>query len=402
MNHKELLILILLFLFIAGGLFGVAVWLVLVPVCTCLSFWEKRKGWGNGPTKVTIADYFVLAIVFSETLSILFSEYRNNSILSSYPIVLAAFFWFFFRNHTVKRDFLYYLDIGLSVVLFILSIITIAGFISFKQKFAILAPTSLVEFKQGFSPGGAPINDWVFILLCLLPFPFELAAKGTKWVVIVTAIMNAAFALVAIGLCLSRGAYIAVAVFYGVILAEAFLGGGKAAKKTVVIMVGALLLGCMGELPAHREVITTLSMSKTSTQVRSTMGRFRQISDAVTLWKEHPWTGVGGGNFNLAYDLAIDDEELSTVRTTSTYSLILVERGLVGAMAYTGFIISILFLGLSRHRKSKTRIFYIAGFAAVCVRGFFFSSLFYYRITLTLVVLLAFLSVQETESTPHV
>lgn len=401
MDRKELLIFIILCLFIAGGLFGTVVWLVLIPVCIGLSILNLRKGIRKYPPKVNLADIFVLAVILSEILSILFSRYRSNSIRSSFPIVLAAFFWFFFRGHALSEKTRYYLDFGLSGLSAIFSIITIVGFISFKKKFAIFAPISLVEFKQRFFPGGMPINDWVVFLLCLLPFPFNLALTKTKKWIMVVALLAAALSLVAIGLCLSRGAYVAASVFYGMGIIGAFLKDKKANENKVVIMVVTIILGCVGLLPVRQEVMTTLSMSKTSTQVRSTHGRFQQMSDAVILWKEKPWAGVGGGNFNLAYDSAMDDEELSTVRATSTYSLILVEKGLVGAIAYMGLMLSILFLGLSRYRKRDVGPFFLAGFTALCVRGLFFTSFFYYRIALTLVVLLALLSVQEAESRSH-
>lgn len=401
MDRKELLIFIILCLFIAGGLFGTVVWLVLIPVCIGLSILNLRKGIRNYPPKVNLADIFVLAVILSEILSILFSRYRSNSIRSSFPIVLAAFFWFFFRDHSMSEKTCYYLDIGMSGLSTILSIITIVGFISFKKKFAIFAPISLVEFKQSFSPGGMPINDWVVFLLCLLPFPFNMASIIKKKWMSVVALGTASLSLVAIGLCLSRGAYVAAFVFYGMAIIGGFLKDKKVTKKTVVIMAVTILLGCVGLLPARQEVMTTLSMSKTSTQVRSTHGRFQQMNDAVILWKEKPLTGVGSGNFNLAYDCVMDDEELSTVRATSTYSLILVEKGLVGAIAYIGLILSILFLCLSRCPKREGGAFFLAGFSALCVRGLFFTSFFYYKVALTLVLLLALLSVQEAESYSH-
>ena len=401
MSRNEHIAFILFCLFLAGGLFGTSVWAALLIICVVYTAIEKRKGDGVSSVKTNIADVFVLAVILAEMLSLLFSQYQSNSVRFSYPIVLVAFFWFFFRRQCLGYSSQLFVNIGLSGFSAILSAVTIAGFISFKKEYAIFAPASLIEFKNNFTPAGMPINDWVAYLLCLLPYPFDWAVKEKrKWKKVV-AIVDAALSLIAIGLCLSRGAYVAVAIFFLVSVAFSIFMGKTSARKTVVILSVSLFLAVVCLLPVRAEVMTTLAMSETSTQVRSTNGRLRQMEDAISLWKEHPWTGVGSGNFNLVYDSGFHDEVISTARATSTYSLILVEKGLVGVIAYGGLILVILAINLIRCRSGRKYPFMIAGFSAMCARGLFFSSLFYYRIVLTLVILLALRSVQEAETENH-
>lgn len=401
MSRKELIVFILFCLFLAGGVFGTSVWAALLIICVVFTAIEMSKGDEVSSVKTSIADVFVLVVILAEILSLLFSQYQSNSVRFSYPIVLVAFFWFFFRRQGLGYSSQLFIDIGLSGFSAILSAITIAGFISFKKEYAIFAPASLIEFKNHFTPAGMPINDWVAYLLCLLPYPFDWAVKeNRKWKMVV-AIVDAALSLTAIGLCLSRGAYVAVAIFILVSVALSLFMDKTSTRKTVVILSVSMLLSVVCLLPVRAEVMTTLAMSKTSTQVRSTNSRLRQMEDAVSMWKEQPWTGVGSGNFNLIYDNAINDEEISTVRVTNTYSLILVEKGLVGMIAYGELILAILVISLIRCCAGRKIPFISAGFSAMCVRGLFFSSLFYYRIVLTLVILLALWSVQETETEDH-
>ena len=398
MSRNELIEFILYCFFLAGGLFGTSVWVALLIICVVFSAIKKKKSDDFSSVKTSIADIFVLVVILAEMLSLFFSQYRSNSVRSSYPIVLAAFFWLFFRKQGLGYSSRLFLDIGLSGLSAILSAITIAGFISFKKEYTIFAPASLIEFKHNFTPAGMLINDWVAYLLCLLPFSYDWAVtENRKWMMAV-AVAGATLSLTAIGLCLSRGAYVAVAIFVLVSVAFSFFLEKTSARKTVVILSTSLLLSTACLLPVRSEVLITLAMSKTSTQVRSTNGRLRQMEDAVSLWKEHPWTGVGSGNFNLVYDNAINDEVISAVRVTSTYSLILVEKGLVGVIAYSGLIIAILVISLINYRAGRKFPFMTAGFSAMCVRGLFFSSLFYYRIVLALVILLALRSVQDVET----
>ena len=108
------------------------------------------------------------------------------------------------------------------------------------------------------------------------------------------------------------------------------------------------------------------------------------------IWKESPIVGVGGGNYNLAYDYKITDRRTSRSRATNVYLLILVEKGLLGLIAYMLMIIVLLVRGFHNVKNNLSIIFVYACLLAYSVRGIFFSSLFEHKLVMMLVAVLAF------------
>ena len=395
MKRIDLLVFVILCLFVAGGILGEFVWAFLLVGCLIFMAVQRRKGIRNERYSVSPADVFVLLVCVVELLSALFSEYRSNSAKATFPILLAAFFWYFFRVFMKEREPRRYFNIGMTGLSFVLSVITIGTYVSFRKEFAMFEGVNLLEFKQSFSPLGITVNDWVAFLLCLFPYPFVSAVEASSRKLSVLNTVASILAFAAVALCLSRGAFIALAVFYLLVIAFNLRSSRGRIGKVMIVALISFIAGFGICLPAYEEIGTTLAMTKTSTQNRSTEGRLKQLEDALELWNDRPLTGVGGGNFNIVYDRRIQDKKGSSVRAASTYLLILVEKGALGVVAYSGLILSIMALGFKNLRRRQMDPVYLAGFVMMCVRGLFFSSFFYSRLVLALVMLLALFTVQE-------
>ena len=395
MKRIDILVFVILCLFVAGGIVGEFVWVFLLVGCIGFAAMQRREEVKNERHRVSSADIFMLIICISELLSALFSEYRSNSVKATSPIFLVVFFWFFFRMFLREGEQRKYFNIGMTGLSFVLSAITIGTYISFRKEFAMFEGVNLLEFKQSFSPLGITVNDWVAFLLCIFPFPVVSAVESSSRKLFVLYSAVSAFAFAAVALCLSRGAFIALAVFYLLVIAVNLCFSKKRIRKIIIVALASVIGGFAMCIPAHEEIGTTLAMTKTSTQNRSTEGRVKQLEDAGVLWKDRPLIGVGGGNFNIVYDSRIRDKKGSSVRAASTYLLMLVEKGILGVVAYGGLILSIMVIGIKNLRRRQTDPVYLSGFAMMCVRGLFFSSFFYSRFVLALVMLLALFTVHE-------
>lgn len=396
-GKQEIGALILSAAFILGGILGIGIWPALIPVCMIILMKSGRnrtlesKGRGFYPV-----DYCIVGICVAEILSCIFSVNIHNSIKASTPIITLSFFWFFFRAMPGDKKTGHLLITRGSILALIFSFITIGTFIHFKTEFSTYE-TSITNFKQEYTPMGMPVNDWVAFLLSLLPYPL-MSAIGTEdrpkrlFHIAVSALLTASVIL-----SLSRGAYVALVVFY--LLSIIFAISNKSGNKCVIIRIIVLsaFLGLTVVMPASKEVLTTCAMSKTTSQKLSTQGRMQLVEDCLSIWKDKPVTGVGAGNFNIVYDSRVVDRKASSTRATNTYALILVEKGILGLIAYCGLIIVLLVSGLKGINKGPSQYLFLACFVALCVRGLFFSSLFDRRAVLMMVMLVIYGLAQENQ-----
>lgn len=385
-NKRDILSFIILIVYVLGGFLGIGVWMFFIPLC--LFFLIKLSHCGF--TESTFhdfcpMDYCVLAVCVSEILSCAFSVNIPNSIKASAPIVVVAFFWFFIRIIGISKNNLYSIITGGSYLALFFSLITVVSFIRFKSDFSAYG-SSITNFKQEYTPMNMPVNDWVSFLLCLLPYPFVSACLSENKLKRFLHAGISALLTLSVVLSLSRGAYIALAVFYMVsfIYFIVFEKGRK--RKCIGILAVSGFFSLLLAIPANKEVITTCTMSSTTSQRMSNDGRVQLLEESISLWKDKPMTGAGAGNFNIVYDSSVVDRKASSTRATNVYALILVEKGIVGILAYCGLAIAVLICFLVK-RSASGLPFFFACFAALCVRGLFFSSMFDYKAVLMLAML---------------
>lgn len=231
----------------------------------------------------------------------------------------------------------------------------------------------------------APYAEWITTLLALLPFPIILIAKLTKatriWWVSILPILAI---LVAILLTFSRGLYIATLTF-GVVTGALFYLY-RVAKLSSILSLNAFLLFVVligvSLTPFASSVVRTISLFGTQSQTRSFQGRVTVWEATTTMFKDHPAVGVGSDNFAMYY-VAYKDEDAAYVgRPLSSFLQIMVEKGILGCLAYGFLVLSFYrasFYGARQAVNSPVRLVTILIFAAavtaLLVRDFSYSSI---------------------------
>lgn len=391
-NRKVSVIFILLCTFLLGGILGMFLWMALIPICIVYLIDDMKKNQGKEAiVKLSPVDWCIILVCVFEIISCIMSIYLPNSVRRTLPLVLIAFFWFFFKEQPISQKSRTYINLGLSVMGTILSIITIITFFIVKNSLSKYGIEALNDFKQHLTPLNFPVNDWASILLCLLPYPFILIINSRNRNSTLLYYLMASLLVSAILFTLSRSAYIVVALFYLISLGLGLFIYQKNAKSIFVTMVISGTLGCAIAASGYKDILTTCAMTKTTSQIRSNKGRIDLAKNSFKIWKEAPLFGTGGGNFNIAYDNKITDRRTTRSRATNLYMLILVEKGLFGLIAYL-FLISVLIArGWKNVKEKQFILFFYAFLIAICVRGFFFSSMFEHRFVMVLISVIAFI-----------
>lgn len=388
-RNLNTLMFILVCIFLAGGIINRFFWIVASLGFAVFFFigvpYDSTKLFQN--KKYKIIDIAILFVCVSELCSGLFSIYKPNSISYTLSVFLIASLWFFVRQFVLCERQWHYLEISMSALTLVLSIITIITFYTYKHHLSAFSEFELTDFKREYTPLGIPINDWTTFLICLLPYPVQCAIKSQRRRNTVGFVCIMAIQLASILLSLSRGAYVALFCFYLTTVFFICIDKYESRKKTVV-MASALLIAGIIVLPNLHEIAITCSMSNTVSQRQSTEGRKKLIKDIPALWQQAPFTGVGGNNFNIIYDSTVNDRLAARTRPTNFYLLTLLEKGIIGFSAYLFLIISVVAVGLRNIHNKGTSSFYLAVFVALCIRAVFFTSINRYDIIMSWIVML--------------
>jgi O-antigen ligase len=143
----------------------------------------------------------------------------------------------------------------------------------------------------------------------------------------------------------SRGAIIAAAIGVVVILLmHGFRGRSVPARAVALTLLAA---GAFALAPsALQERVTTLSASRDSPAGWNLYFRDQYSEDARRIIREHPWTGVGVGNY-------LEASSLSALRTSDPHQVILLqaaEGGYVFAASFVFLVVgAMLVLRRTRH-----------------------------------------------------
>ncbi len=137
------------------------------------------------------------------------------------------------------------------------------------------------------------------MLLCLVPFPIiSILESGYRKEQICYICMEILM-LVAILVSFSRGAYIALFVFFAMLITFFCIYKRDMLKKALAICLCVWLPTLLCMLPERKSVLITCFMNHTVSQQRSTAGRFVKWKEAINIFGLFPATGVGGGNMPL-------------------------------------------------------------------------------------------------------
>lgn len=406
---------------------SISLLVALIVMATLTLFSEKR-------VRVQPVDWSVLLLGAFEIPSLLFSQYRANSIRGSLAIALFVLIYCAARL-TVRAT------ADVVVLCSLLGLgggwLAVSGFSEFSNEARLLTTTgltNLVAFRSRLISSPTPwvVGEWFTLLLLALPFASAFCGylwqKQLKWYAL-AAVIFPFLVTVTLTLSLSRAIFWSITGFC--LLVCAFMVAGRiiTLRKGAVLFASALcalvlILACESALFPG---VFRAYVGQHSSQVRSTEGRLAIWHRSLEIVRAHPLLGVGSSNSALVLTSSADQEE-TTGFASRTFSLplqVLTEKGIIGFGLYTIFLVLVgreFTLGMRYSRSGVARVgsvetalvagqstsrtsqadesaraamtcCFAAGLVAVLVRELVYSSLFEHSLTLALIGLLCALLV---------
>jgi O-antigen ligase len=156
----------------------------------------------------------------------------------------------------------------------------------------------------------------------------------------------------------SRGAFLALVCVGILILSERRVGLLKILAAVVALLILVQLLP-----ETYRARISTISLiNRDETSVYeddSLRGRTSELRAALGMWSDHPFLGVGVGNYRVHYQEYASEIGLEyrneDRQAHSLYLEVLSETGLIGTLVFIAFLIS-LFTSLAETRRKLSRM----------------------------------------------
>jgi O-antigen ligase len=314
---------------------GLDIWFLLITLVFSAIFLFARSGAG----RINWVDCSLFVVVLSETLCYFNSTYRPNSLHDYQEVLFLALFYCLVRLH-LRHE---YQRTGVFLLLSLFGLcLSVAALLSFGRQHASLTslgfddPTSFRAYFNFFQPPGIPVGEWITIFLMLLPFPILLFLKfadtARAWALLCPAVAL----LLTISVTFSRGLYVAAAVFFVSAVLLFWLYGLAQLKRFARFSLCALLLAVVvvSVTPVREPLLTTASMFKTASHVRSFEGRANLWKASWEVVKARPLFGVGAFNFPMQYAAYKAEDSVYVGRTFNIFLQLLVEKGLVGLLAY--------------------------------------------------------------------
>lgn len=344
--------------------------------------------------RIDYFEFLLFILLLSEMLSLLFSVYPFNSIKSYIEFTTVIFSSFLFGRIISNKKIEGYIVLIISSILLIISLINTPIFIVKYLESKINGFGDFSQLRHLYHPMGLPSNEWVTIMLCLIPFPvigyFISTREGlnkysfsffyhpsSKYFFIFIILMS----IFNIFISFSRSGFISLILFI------VFIDIQFVAKKIVtikkIVFLNILLISLLGVFMICFNSASKSTIKPTTTHQRSVQGRFIQWENAKNVFFDNLATGIGSKNYALIqsnYQNVSFDTSFSP-RVNNSYLQILVEKGIVFTIPWVVFIIFVVFMSLKRvSTVVVNKIVTIVGLSAIIsimFRDFFFSSLFY-------------------------
>lgn len=382
-----LVIPVITFIVIGRCLYGAAVdiWGVVI-IATYLASLLLRRAWAGHPNWV---DWSACIVVLSETVSYARSTYSTNS-LGGYEDALFLFLFYCLVRFGLQHE---YQRVGICLIVALFGLFLSAAasysFLHQLKQITALGFNDATDFKWFFNflqaPGTA-VGEWITVFLILLPFPVLLfiryvrTAPSAAWLLLCPAVAI----LLTVAATFSRGLYIATAFFFvsaGLLCVKYELSSLKHLMRyTAAALTVLFLIVCL--TPLRRPALTTASMFKTDSQARSLEGRASLWQDSWEIVKDYPLFGVGAFNFPMHYAAYKEEGSAYVGRTFNIFLQLLVEKGVVGLLAYGLLFFSFLKVTHDNVRllpdgafQKTAALLFVASFAALIVRDLTYSSI---------------------------
>lgn len=319
---------------------GATLWIAAILLAALLFLPAK-------PIRMRAVDWRVLLLAAFEIPSLLFSQYRANSIRVTVTTMIFVLTYSAVRlgmqSNLQAASFSGLLGLGGGWL-------ALSGLSQFHENANRLGAAGLMNLVAFRSRLITPPNSWIpgewfTLLLLALPFacviPLYLLQKQWKWLAAAALLVPI---LIAATLCLSMSrAVFWSAVVFCLLFCAILLAGRLLTLRAGGILVGttlaALVLVLACETAFYPGLLKAYAGQHTS-QVRSTQGRFEIWNRSLHVVRAHPLWGVGSGNAALALTSTADQEE-TTGFASRTFSLpiqVLVEKGMIGFLLYGTFL----------------------------------------------------------------
>jgi O-antigen ligase len=223
--------------------------------------------------------------------------------------------------------------------------------------------------------------------------------------------------LAAIAVSFSRGGWVGTIVALIVIVALLGRRAVFTAAATTLVLSFGLILGASGAiLTVIEERFTQLVDQVSIGDVRglpvtddnfAAIERMSHWQTAIAMWDQHPWIGVGSGNFNERFtEFAVHPQFSESQGHAHNYYLhLLAETGIVGLFAYIVLLLSVFFIGWKAYRSpdSLARAIGIGvlGTASALVIHNIFENLHVLNITVQMAFLWALAIIATRIAQPH-
>ena len=366
-----------------------SLWMILLLLCG-VAFFKKKK------IRIILqpVDLCLLIVGITEAVLYFQSTYPANSV--HFPLICLTFIllWFIMRLWIVEDNQKQLIFSILTATGGILAIITIFFFISFMVKVNDMGFGDTTQFRYLYRPMWMLSNDWASIMLAFLPFTIASFFSLPKPYYRIAALVCVLISLSVI-VSFSRGAIFCLIFLYILTIALLLYYKMYPLKRIVLgccIWFAVIAIFC---IPVRSPLLTTLAVTKNTSQVRSIEGRFNKWKDAVELFSQYPVTGVGAGNFSLkAEPISNQRESIFTGRSTNSLLQLAAEKGLVGLSAY-GLFFAVWLIAMFRtlrQRKNQHFTAMICGagiIVCLLLREATFSTIFV-KPSLLLLIILSF------------
>jgi O-antigen ligase len=367
------------------------------PLILALFIYKFKK---QQTIKFGPADILMISICAVELMQLLFTSYTPNTVKASSVIFFGATLWFIMRLYINEFTTV---NAFISIVSFLICVITVIPLLEYcrhKSQFADVGVVEMTMVKPHYRPLGLALNDWVAVLICLLPFPLYSALLNKKRIIpFIFHLISFACVNLSILVSYSRSGYISLLIFDLLLVSLSFLFCRKTIFSVIFISLFGLLTSLTVLIQDKQSVIQTSSINKTTSQRRSLDGRFKKWAEAITLFKQSPVTGVGSGNYELASRLyGSKNYNTLSYRSTNTLLQILVEKGLLGTIVYIIAFCIGCFCCVKSVRTNSLSAPFVAALFSLCVREVFFNSFFDNRIFVFFIIIFFLINLPITNS----
>ena len=334
-------------------------------------------------------DISTLIVMASEIINYFGSTYKLNTLSSLLDISFLFLLYWTIRTNLKHQ----YQLVGILIIMSLFGAYFTARviyvFLPQYHHLAYLQFDDLSNFRERINllgPEGIPIAEWITLFLMFLPFPVLLLVRYRRklvfvWPPVVCALL---LILLSITITFSRALYISTFSFFivGSLLCLYFRLFSWRQILIFNVVLGLIFVAIIGFSPIVKPVMTTTSILRTSSQIRSLQGRFTTWTIVPGMARAHPLLGVGSYNFAMQYANYRPPNTVYVGRAFNFLFQLLIEKGVLGLAAYGLLLFSLLKTSFRKLRLSMGDVFdrsmlalFLAAAASVIIRDLSYFSI---------------------------